>query len=211
MFTYDTVYLKNAVVYIIRYESYCLNDYFSVLFPTELERINQFSSDKRKAEFLATRILKESIFPKKLIEYNEEGRPYIDGVPYISISHCKGCSAIAVSNEHIIGLDIEPIGEKARLLHEKFLNEREKSVLNTEDALEMTRAWSCKETLLKLSGRKGILFKKDILIDAFDGEETFFCSVFKKDKKFSVHLTSKVINQMVLTINHTNLQADEFA
>lgn len=204
MFQYKNILIGDISIYIIRYDSYCLEDYFTVLHENERQQMESFSSIKRQYEYLSTRILKERIFPGQLIKYTSSGAPYIEGETNISISHFSGVSAIATSENHPIGLDIEPIGNKAKLLHTKFLNEKEQSFLDTTDELLMTRVWSCKEALLKLCNRKGILFKRDLIIDSYDGNESFMCSIIKNHKLFSVHLTSKLIDSMVLTINHSN-------
>jgi 4'-phosphopantetheinyl transferase EntD len=204
MFDYKNIHIGDLSIYTIRYNSYCLNDFFTILSENERKQLSSFSSVKRQYEYLSTRILKEQIFPGQLIKYNSSGAPYIEEGPYISISHFSGVSAIGVSKKYPIGLDIEPIGSKAQLLHTKFLNEQEKAFLDTTDELLMTRAWSCKEALLKLCNRKGILFKHDLIIDSYDGNESFMCSILKDHELFSVHLTSKLIDGMVLTINTSN-------
>lgn len=205
MFEKEKIQLNNITIYIIRYTSYCLEDYSSILLPCEKERMKEFKSEKRKREFLATRILKEQLFPGSLIEYSPEGAPYIENMPYISISHTSGCSAIAVCPSHHIGLDIEPIEKKAQKLHKKFLNETEQSVLNTSDDLIMTRAWSCKESLYKLSKRKGILFKRDLIIESYNSNtDVFYCSLLKDGAFFSIHLTSMLLDNIIITINHTD-------
>lgn len=211
MFEYETIHIGNSTIYIIRYDHYySLCDYLPILHPSEQKRLDEFSSLKRKAEFVSTRIMKEQIFPGHLIRYTAEGSPFIKDMANISISHCKGHSAIAVCNHNIIGLDIEPLGDKAKRLVHKFLNEKEQSLLDVGDEIMMTRAWSCKESLLKLSGRKGLLFKRDLIIESYNESESFVCSILKGDQKFSVHLTSKVLDQMIVTINHTNLFRNEF-
>lgn len=205
MFEYEKAELNNSTVYILRYQPYSLNDYLHILNDSEQERFSGFRSSKRQYEYLSTRILKEHLFSGSTIEYNPQGAPFIRGVPHVSISHTYGCSAIAVSNHHVIGLDIEPLGEKAGRLHSKFLNDHECNILDTANETLMTRAWSCKEALLKLCRRKGIVFKRDLLIEEYDGNETFICTIAKDGKLFSVHLTSKLIDQMIMTINHSGL------
>lgn len=209
MFEYKNIFIEDISIHIIKYGSYCLNDFISILNEKEKKQLEGFSSSKRQYEFLSTRILKEKIFPGRLIEYTPSGAPYIEGEANISISHSSGFSCIAVSKDRPIGLDIEPISHKAKLLHTKFLNEREQSFLDVTDELLMTRCWSCKEALLKLCNRKGILFKKDLIINAYDGNELFICSIIKDLELFSVHLTSKLVDGMVLTINSSNLMKQE--
>ncbi len=205
MFEYKKVEIKNTTIYIIRYAPYPMEDFLYLLNDSEAKRFHEFSSIKRKYEYLSTRILKEQLFPGTTIEYDCQGAPFIAGKPHISISHSSGCSAIAVSEEHILGLDVEPPGEKAKRLYSKFLNGDECRFLDTKNELLMTRAWSCKEALLKLCRRKGLIFKRDLIIHSYDDHEIFTCSILKDEQLFSVHLTSKLIDQMILTINHSDL------
>lgn len=205
MFTFENVCIGGSIVYIIKYNHFLIEDFFQLLHPVEKARLHTFSSEKRKMEYIATRILKDTIFPGALIDYNKDGAPFIEHVAHISISHCKGASAIAVCPDHIIGLDIEPMSNKAQRLQSKFINPVESGFLNTEDALAMTRAWSCKESLLKLARRKGLIFKRDLLIESAHEPEQFLCSILTDAEKKYVNLTSKVVDTIIITINHTDL------
>ncbi|MBC9811336.1 4'-phosphopantetheinyl transferase superfamily protein [Crocinitomicaceae bacterium CZZ-1] len=205
MFTLENVAIGGSIVYIIKYNHFPIEDFFQILHPVEQVRLQTFASEKRRTEYIATRILKDTIFPGALIDYNKEGAPFIEHAPHLSVSHCKGASAIAVCPDHIVGLDIEPMSNKAQRLHSKFINPEEAGFLNTEDVVEMTRAWSCKESLLKLAGRKGLIFKKDLLIESVPGNDQFLCSIHTNSGKKYVNLTSKVVDNMIITINHTDL------
>lgn len=205
MFTLENVSIGGSIVYIIKYNHFPIEDFFQILHPVELARLHTFASEKRKMEYMATRILKETIFPGSLIDYNSEGAPFIEHVAHISVSHCKGASAIAVCPDHMIGLDIEPISSKAQRLQSKFINSEESGFLDTTDALTMTRAWSCKESLLKLARRKGLIFKKDLLIKSVLEHDQFLCSILVDRQKKYVNLTSRVVDSIIITINHTDL------
>lgn len=203
MFLFEEIKLEGIVIYIIKYNSFKIEQHYSILNHEEKNRISEFSSLKRKQEFISTRILKSKHFPDKQICYSPSGAPFIDEEIFISISHTLGCSSIATSNKHIIGLDIEPKGTKACKLHTKFLNSEELSFLDTSNPDLMTRSWSCKEALLKLCNTKGLIFKKDLLIHSFDGNESFECSFNKNGKQYSVTLRSIVLETMIVTINQS--------
>lgn len=209
MFKHESIQLGNTAVYLIRYTSYDLAEFQSILSQDELQKMNGFLSEKRKYEFLSTRILKEHLFPNTHIQYSSNGAPFIENLSPISISHSKGCSAMAVA-DHKLGLDIEPLSDKAKRLHAKFLNEEELNLLDTSNEVLMTKAWSCKEALLKLCRRKGLIFKRDLIINGFDGNETFTCTIRKDNQLFSVSLTSIVKDDIVITVNTDELkQIDE--
>lgn len=205
MFILENVSIGGSIVYIIKYNHFPIEDFFHILYPVEHARLQTFSSEKRRMEYVATRILKETIFPDALIQYNKEGAPFIENAAHISVSHCKGASAIAVCTDHMIGLDIEPMSNKAQRLQSKFINSDESCFLNTADELAMTRAWSCKESLLKLARRKGLIFKRDLLIESVIEHDQFLCSIHTDAQKKYVNLTSKVVDNIIITINHTDL------
>lgn len=141
-----------------------------VLFSDEKEKFDAFKSVSRKREFLATRMLKNHIFGKVKISYTRIGAPYIDKEGFISISHATGVVGIAFSKFFKLGLDLEPVREKVHRVKHKFLSEDEASNLDTESTLEMIKVWSAKEALYKLSGRKGLIFAKDMLLNKLTEE-----------------------------------------
>lgn len=206
MFRIKNVKIGDSRIYFASYDDFLIEDYLSFLYPEEQIKLARFLSPKRRAEYVATRVLKETIFPKKLIQYSSKGVPFIEETPYhISISHCRGLVAIAVCKKYAIGLDVEPISDKAQRLHKKFINFDEAVLLNTNNSLVMTRAWSCKEALFKLANRKGIIFKTDLLIHSFDQNELFKCTIINEERKLLVDLTSRMIGHFILTINNTAL------
>jgi len=208
MFVPERIEFESGVVYLLKYNPYAIGDFIHVLTTEERERFYSFQSKKRQYEFLTTRILKEMLFPNKHISYNNYKQPTITGLKYVSISHCIGNTAIATSNLYPIGLDIEPISDKAKRLHSKFLNEYECALLDVKDRHLMTRAWSCKECLVKLSSRFGLIFKQDLLIEDFDGTSIFSCKIKMSPKQtLCVSLTSLVLDNIILTINTSILKA----
>lgn len=154
MFNFQKVEINGVFVYLASYSDFKIDEKLNFLHPTEKVKFNQFRSEKRQREFLATRILKEHLFPERLINYTKEGAPYIENGPNISISHANNHTAIAICENYKVGLDIEPFGDKAHRLQSKFLNAHEIQLLETASTIEMTRAWSCKEALYKLWEKK---------------------------------------------------------
>jgi len=208
MFLYKTIKFKTSTVHLLKYDSYKIDDFMDLLNTDEKQRYTSFKSIKRRYEYLSTRILKEQLFTGKQILYNQYKEPTIEGQKHVSISHCLGYSAIAVSKFHPIGLDIEPLGDKAQRLYSKFLNESECKLLSTSNMVLMTQAWSCKESLFKLSKRSGIIFKRDLLIENYDGDNNFLCKINLSSKRsVCVSLDSVILNKdnLVLTINSSKL------
>ena len=78
---------------------------------TELVKIgarfdsSNFKTEKRKKDFLVSRLLLNELEPNQQISYNSNGAPEISNGKHISISHSKNLVAIIISNKKI-GLDI---------------------------------------------------------------------------------------------------------
>jgi phosphopantetheinyl transferase len=207
----DVFYLKNikigdSTLHFIRFDEFNVNDYTYLLTKDEQFKLSTFKSEKRKKEFVATRILKTTLFNDSPICYLPSGAPYLKNANiHISISHCDNWVVFAVCDRYKIGVDIEPISNKAQRLHLKFLNETEIALLDTSNIELMSKAWSSKEALYKLSTKEGIIFKEDLLITDFDGENTFKCKILDENKSFFVYLNASIIDGYIVTINTSPL------
>ena len=88
-------------------------------------------------------------------EYNEHGKPYIEGAPYFSISHCKEGIAVAIDDEPI-GIDIEGIRHADEDLIKRVMNEGERLAISGERLADrdraFTRLWTQKEAVVKMQG-----------------------------------------------------------
>ena len=81
--------------------------------------------------------------------YNEHGKPYIEGGPYFSISHCKEAIAVAIDDQPI-GIDIEAIRHADEDLISRTMNEQEQALICNDR--DFTRLWTQKEAVLKAQG-----------------------------------------------------------
>ena len=190
---------------LIYFQDFLPEDYLHLLNEPDRKRLSSFNHIKRKREFVATRLMKQEIYGDKHILYKSHGAPYIEDEGYISISHSLNCSAIAVCPDFAIGLDLEKRSPKAKRLNKKFLNAQELEFLDAENESTMTQAWSCKEAMYKLAGRKKIIFKSDLLLkskvnDCWEGE------IINLSEKFFVKLLSIPEKQMIITINTQGIE-----
>lgn len=85
--------------------------------------------------------------------YNEYGKPYIEGGPYFSISHCKEGIAVAIDDQPI-GIDIEAIRPAKEDLVERVMNEEERLQITGYGLPDrmFTRLWTQKEAVVKAQG-----------------------------------------------------------
>ena len=101
------------------------------------------------------------------LDYTEAGRPFFSTMDAdISISHSNDLVAVAISesNEHRVGVDIEPISEKdpdtLKRFAERFFTEDE--MISFSSGTTLTEIWTKKEALFKrLKNPHGILVNLD--------------------------------------------------
>ena len=140
-------------------------------------------TEKRKKEFLSSRLLLEQLNPNAIITYNDFGAPELDNGKYISISHSKEMVAIIISEQQV-GLDIEQISEKALRLAAKFISVKNQSNLTKEKA---TLIWCCKEAIFKWHQTGGVDFIKDIIIPEFSAKEKGEIAIQFKNKELNLN------------------------
>ena len=81
--------------------------------------------------------------------YNEHGKPYFEGGPYFSISHCKEGIAVVIDDQPI-GVDIESIRHADDELIRRTMNEEEQRMIQNDR--DFTRLWTQKEAVVKMQG-----------------------------------------------------------
>ena len=198
-FRQEILQINSISIHLLEFDEFEPSTYLDQLTDQEKERFFSFSHPKRRREFAATRILRHRVFGFKHIHYDQNGAPYIEDEGFISISHANGIVGIALCKDYRVGLDLESIDPKAVRLSSKFLSKDEASELNTQDVIEMTSAWSAKEVLYKLAGRKEILFKSHLLIkkssEGFDG------TIHNKDHSLKVKLRSFTFGHTIVSVN----------
>ena len=126
--------------------------------------------------------LKSWLMLEELLEYriqnteyrfNPHGKPFIEGGPHFSISHCKEGIAVAV-NDKPIGVDIEAIRHADAELIARTMNEKEKFRVESLELRDrdraFTRLWTQKEAVVKWRGTGIESFEQlqNLLIPSFD-------------------------------------------
>jgi phosphopantetheinyl transferase len=134
----------------------------------ELEKISSFSntshlhSEKRKKEFICSRLLLKEYNSDLQISYTENGSPILSNEEFISISHSANLIVIAVSKKNI-GVDIQEISEKPKKLFSKFGNSHHTDLSKEK----CTLVWSIKESVFKYHKIGNVDFRNDIYIPSF--------------------------------------------
>ena len=134
-----------------------------------------FSSNSRKLEFLSVRALLSELLGKEArIVYNKNNKPFLkDGSRFISISHSHKLTAILLSTNEKVGIDLEYMSTNIAAIAFKFLNRKEKITKEQEEQkYHLYIHWCAKEALYKICDKEGISIRKNITIEPFKVKES---------------------------------------
>ena len=179
--------------------------YFDQLTDIEIERFFTFTNSQRKQEFVATRMLRHELFGLNHIHYDAIGAPYIKDEGYISISHTKNCVGIAFCKDFKIGLDIEHIRSRIDNIKHKFLSVRELENFDCNSIIELTKIWSAKESLYKMSGKSGINFRTQLDLEKIT-DENWRGIIINDDTILSADLKIIEFENKIISVNITNCE-----
>lgn len=141
-----------------------------VLDNDEKKKYKSFSSNSRKLEFLSVRaLLSELVGKEAKIVYNKNNKPFLkDGSRFISISHSHKLTAILLSTNEKVGIDLEYMSTNIAAIAFKFLNRKEKVAREQEERrYHLYIHWCAKEALYKICDKEGISFRKNLTIEPF--------------------------------------------
>jgi 4'-phosphopantetheinyl transferase len=137
----------------------------------EKEEFSKNKVDKRKVEYLATRLLLRDLLNEKPeIQYHESGKPILlNSKLNISISHSANFLVVLLSKNKI-GIDVENTQRNIDKIANRFLHEKElkhlKKLENSHSAKILY--WSAKEAIFKCTNEQNIQFNEQIFIPEFE-------------------------------------------
>lgn len=143
--------------------------------PEDLKRYEIYRSTSRKMEFLSVRaLLAEMMGRDARIVYNKNNKPFIkDGSHFISITHSNKLTAILISRNERVGIDLEYMRLNINAFASKFLNKREKITRRWADrTYHLYIHWCAKEAMYKICDKEGINIVNDISIEPFEVRES---------------------------------------
>lgn len=126
-----------------------VDDFFHMdTLPVSLKsEIAGWASVQRKREVLAVRSLLCSLFGHYIgLNYNTDGKPYLENGYNISISHSKDIATVIVSPKRKVAIDIEYVSKRVERVVDRLLRTDERAVTLIDKLLH----WCAKETLYKL-------------------------------------------------------------
>ncbi len=139
--------------------------------PEDKKRYAVFRSTSRKMEFLSVRaLLAELLGRDARIVYNKNNKPFIkDGSHFISITHSNKLTAILISKDERVGIDLEYMRANINAFSSKFINKQEKITRRWADrTYHLYIHWCAKEAIYKICDKEGINIVRDITIEPFN-------------------------------------------
>ncbi|MDX5348168.1 MAG: 4'-phosphopantetheinyl transferase superfamily protein [Hymenobacteraceae bacterium] len=133
-------------------------------------------TEKRQKEWLASRLLVHRLQQEFLntplpVQKNAFGKPVLPHPALqLSLSHSGDLAAAILADNSEVGIDIELVSAKVKVLSGKFLSETEMADA-AGDETKTCVYWSAKETLYKLYGRKKLLFIENLPFQPFELQE----------------------------------------
>jgi hypothetical protein len=146
-----------------------------VLDQADKKKYKVFASTSRKLEFLSVRaLLAELLGTDARIVYNRSNKPFLkDGSRFISISHSNKLTAIILSRDEKVGIDLEYMSGNITSIAFKFVNRKEKITKEPEKRkYHLYLHWCAKEALYKICDKEGINFRKNITIEPFEVKDS---------------------------------------
>jgi 4'-phosphopantetheinyl transferase len=146
------------------------------------QTLHSIVHEKKRLEWLSSRLL-----IRQLMKNNDEnfygiindanGKPHLHNSKYhLSLSHGGEYTVAIIHKKYKVGIDIELIREKIRLVSGKFLSAAEAGHLGN-DLEKLCVSWCVKEVLYKIHSIRNISLKNNIYLHPFDfNNDGGFCS-----------------------------------
>ena len=138
----------------------------------DIRRLNTFKNINRKIESLSVRALLQKLTrPDARIVYNDNSRkPFLcDNSLNISVTHSNKCTAILLSKDKQVGIDIEYMTHNIERIAHKFINDKEVITTDPKERIKhLYIHWCAKEALYKICSNEDINFKEQLCIKPFE-------------------------------------------
>jgi len=143
----------------------------------EKAKLDSFRNISRKLEWLSVRALAKNMLGKDTrIIYNADNKPFVKGFTHnISISHSNNLTAVLLSSDKLVGIDLEYMSGKIGKVADKFINSKE--VITGDPELiknHLYLHWCAKEAMYKICDKQDINFRDGLTVLPFGPEEQGF-------------------------------------
>jgi len=177
--------------------------------PRDRVRLRQIKHPHKIIEFLASRLALSSLNPKYRITY--EGRiPSLDNGKHISITHAHNVAAAAMSENYIVGIDVEAERQQLFKISDKFLHPEEKMMIRPDRVLaDLHVYWGAKEALFKIWKYGEVDFSHEFRVAPFaakdSGETT--ATILKGGLEIHCNIHFQKMNNYYMVVAWTEKQS----
>ncbi len=158
------------------------NELFQMLFPyldeTEVQQFKNLSHERRRCEWLASRLLISNLLGKyQKVYYNSAGKPFIEEDFNISITHSYDIAGVMLSPSKIVGLDVEKMNLRILKVENKLLEKTELDELQVLDDKipNLYVNWCAKEAMYKAYNISDLDIKSNFRLEYFDYKKDGGC------------------------------------
>lgn len=138
-----------------------------------LETISDtLTNPQKRLEWLAGRVATKEVMKSlhlkfKGITKDEHGKPFLRGYNYqLSLSHSFPYAAVLLDKTESVGIDLEQPKEKLLKVASRVHHATELLDMGS-DIIKHCIYWCAKESLVKLYGKKDLIFSENLFIDPF--------------------------------------------
>ncbi len=175
-----------------------------VLHPSDQKRFDSLNHIDKQREFLALRsCLAQHFGENPEVLYYDSGKPYLATEEKLSFSHTKGYSAVIISRDLEVGLDLELFRPGIRKVARKYMREEEKhTILEGSDVEHLLYYWGAKEVMVKITGDRRLDFKKQLRVKPYSHREfqTSDGAVYYSDHHKPVRFIFRHVGELYITL-----------
>jgi phosphopantetheinyl transferase len=174
-----------------------------------VERIeSQLSHPLKRLEFVTGRVLAKVLLEELGYTFNgvakdAYGKPfYKSSNVHLSLSHSFPYVAALADTSKSVGIDVEQVKPKLQRVAPRILHPSELLHANN-DATKLCVYWCAKETLVKVHGKKDLVFSEDLIIDSFHLEKQGFINgkIIANGNESLIPLWYQVYTDFVIVFN----------
>lgn len=168
----------------------------------------EITHPEKRCEFLAARKLVRNLVEKLNLSYHgltkdAYGKPLLRGYPHhISLSHSYPYVTAIINTEKAVGIDLEHFKSKLlRIAPRMFSPSELKDAGN--NLIKNSIYWSAKEAMMKVYGKKDLVFSENLLVEPFSLESTGILTghIITPEKETTLSLHYKQYPDFVIVYN----------
>jgi 4'-phosphopantetheinyl transferase len=166
------------------------------------------SNPFKRLEFLAARVLIKALLKEWNLTFNgltkdEFGKPFLKDLPHqISLSHSYPYVAVITDNKRNVGIDLEQPKEKLLKIAPRVLEKRELKDAG-DNIVKHCVYWCAKESLVKIHGKKDLVFAENLKIKPFSLEKQgdLIGRIIVDNKETAIPLQYFIYENFVVVLN----------